>query len=201
MRKSSVLVPTALTGMFAAICTLVAVTDRAQRLGPDAKTPELQGITTTAYVFTGGPAQDMTVIEASALEAGKSYKAEGGLVINGDVPDRVSLTLINGELTINGDVGAGCFLKVSQPLAMHIEGGMGYTYEYGPSITRPGDFSFHGGLRNKSETVIDGLRYDDPDPAIRITGRVGADTRYDTPGRVVVNGHRIRERMPVAPRP
>lgn len=167
-------------------------------IGPKAETPDLRGETTLAEVFNGGPRQYMTRISGAALHEKESYAASGRLEIDGDVPAHVSITVRDGKLVVNGNVGDGARIDVSQPIATHNERYPDFCYGYD---FMAGKFKYSYKFTGCDHTVVDGLRYDDPDPAVSITGSAGQDVRITTPGRIVVNGRQMQNSRQLAPAP
>jgi hypothetical protein len=162
--------------------------------------PDLRGTTSLSQVFNGGPLQSDTRISATALKEKKSYHASGKLTIDGDIPEKASITVNDGKLVINGNVGDGVKLHVSQPIKTHTEYTTGWCYGYDYSSGRY-EYSFKMTPRC-SQTVTDGLVYDDPEPAVEIKGGAGKGVTISTPGAIVVNGREINNpgRMSPAPR-
>ena len=99
-------------------------------IGPKAETPDLKGETTLTEVFNGGPQQYLTRIEASALQEKGSYTADGRLEIEGNIPSHVSITVRDGELLVNGNVGDDVKLHVTQPIQTHNENYPDFCYGY-----------------------------------------------------------------------
>lgn len=173
---------------FATVATTALLTGCGPNdVGPAAEKDELKGDIRTEVVFTGGPEQPHTTLSANFLEAGKHYRAEGKLTINGDVPEETTISVQNGELVINGSVGAGSRLNVGVPIVTHRQSYSSICLQYNAalkmSISQP---------CTKYKTVVDGLKYDDPDPAITVTGRAGEDVTYSTHGAVRVRGRTVQ---------
>ncbi|MBI1214750.1 MAG: hypothetical protein GC185_02900 [Alphaproteobacteria bacterium] len=158
------------------------------QIGPQAKTADLHGTTATEQVFNGGPQQYTTRISASALKADQSYRATGRLTIDGSVPDNVSIHVTDGKLTVNGDLGKGDRIDVSQPIATHNENYPDFCYGYD---FMAGKFNYSYKFTGCDHTVVDGLKYNDSEAAVTVTGHVGADVKISTPGAVVVHGQQI----------
>ena len=85
-------------------------------IGPTAEQEELKGDIRNEVVFTGGPEQTHTTLSARFLEAGEHYRAEGKLTILGDSPEKTTISVRNGELVVNGNVGAGRALRADVPV-------------------------------------------------------------------------------------
>lgn len=171
------------------------------RIGPDASTDELKGETEKAEIFLGGPMQNRTEIYASALEENESYTADGELIINGDVPNGVGLQIDNGKLQVNGSVGKNVHINVQVPVVSHTEtrhySGWCYGYDFAA-----GKFKYSYKFNNRcSETkeFIDGLKYNDPSPAVKITGQAGADTQITTYGKIVIGNQQTKNPNQIAP--
>jgi hypothetical protein len=175
---------------FATVCAAALLTGCDMRnydIGPSAERDELKGSVAQEQVFTGGPAQAHTTLSARFLESGKSYRVRGALTIEGNVPEKTSITVYDGELTVNGKVGKDASLHVRVPLVTHTETsrGPGYCMKFN------GQFGYSNFCRH-SKTVVDGLKYDDPDPAIRITGTTGENVRLSTDGAIEVRGRTVQ---------
>ena len=69
-------------------------------IGPNTENPLLSGETVQEKIFPEGPLQNSTVIKGSNLEENGSYRATGELIIDGNVPKGVSITVNNGKLYI-----------------------------------------------------------------------------------------------------
>jgi hypothetical protein len=181
---------------FATTCAATLLTGCDMRnydIGPTAERDELKGSTRQEQVFTGGPEQTHTTLRASFLESGRSYRVTGALTIEGDIPEKASVTVYNGELTVNGKVGKDASLHVRVPLVTHRESsrGPGYCMKFN------GQFGYSNFCRH-TKTIVDGLKYDDPDPAIRITGTTGENVRLSTDGAIDVRGQNVQTpRYPV----
>lgn len=165
-------------------------------IGPTAEKDELKGDIRTEVVFTGGPEQPHTTLSANFLEAGKHYRVQGKLTINGDVPEETTISVQNGELVVNGSVGAGSRLNVNVPVISHTETETGPGYCYRMGFDGKLGWGYSNFCRN-TETIIDGLKYDDPDPAITVTGRAGEDVTYSTHGAVRVRGRTVKPAIAV----
>lgn len=180
---------------------MLAACQTRQVIGPAAETPDLKGVTTQTHVFEGGPLQDSTHIDAAKLHADRSYEATGELVIDGNVPDNVTIRVSGGRLTVNGALGNKDSIEVTQPLATHdVTEGSAPCYQYGYDFMS-GKFEYslkwHGCETTK--TVIDGLRYNDDAPAVNVTKGIGAGVGIDTPGRIVVAGRAVQNPGQLAP--
>lgn len=175
---------------FATVCAGALLTGCDMRnydIGPTAERDELKGSTRQEQVFTGGPEQAHTTLRGRFLEAGRSYRVTGALTIEGDVPEKTSITVYNGELTVNGKVGKDASLHVRIPLVTHTESyrGPGYCMKFN------GQFGYSH-FCHHSKTIVDGLKYDDPDPAIRISGSTGENVRLATDGGIEVRGRTVQ---------
>lgn len=171
----------------AAAALLTGCDMRNYDIGPTAERDELKGSVRQEQVFTGGPDQAHTTLRADFLEAGRSYRVVGALTIDGNVPEKTSITVQGGELTVNGRVGNGASLHVNVPLVTHTETsrGPGYCMKFN------GQFGYSNFCRH-TKTIVDGLQYDDPDPAIRITGTTGDNVRLSTAGAIEVRGRSVQ---------
>ncbi|MFN7112918.1 MAG: hypothetical protein ACK4PK_00995 [Alphaproteobacteria bacterium] len=178
----------ALGGALSAAAVLLTGCDtRNYDIGPTAERDELKGSVRQEQVFTGGPVQTHTTLRADFLEAGRSYRVTGALTIEGDIPEKISLTVHQGELTVNGKVGKDASLRVNVPLVTRTETSRGPGYCYRIS----GGYGYSNFCR-KTKTIVDGLKYDDPDPAIRITGSIGDNVRLSTDGAIEVRGRHVQ---------
>lgn len=180
----------------AAAALLTGCDTRNYDIGPGAERDELKGSVRHEQVFTGGPQQPHTTLSARFLEAGRSYRVQGALTIEGDVPEKTSITVYNGELTVNGRVGDGARLQANIPLVTHTESyrGPGYCMKFN------GQFGYSNFCRH-TKTIVDGLKYDDPDPAIRISGSMGENVRLVTDGAISVRGRTVQEARHPAHKP
>jgi len=165
-------------------------------IGPSADREQLKGETRNEVVFTGGPEQPHTTLSARFLEAGRHYSANGKLTINGDIPEKTTISVHNGELVINGNVGAGSRLNVGVPVVTHTNSWTGPGYCYRLGFNGKMGFGFSN-FCNHSETVVDGLRYNDPDAAITVTGRVASDVTAFTHGAVSIGGRIVKPAIAV----
>jgi len=184
--------PRALHLAFAATAAAALLTGCDMRnydIGPTAERDELKGSVRHEQVFTGGPEQAHTTLSARFLQAGKSYRVQGALTIEGDIPEKVSITVNHGELTVKGDVGKDVYLGAHVPLVTHTKSwrGPGYCYRFS------GGYGYSA-FCSHSKTVVDGLKYDDPDPAIRVTGRADESARFSSAGAIEVRGRSIQNR-------
>ncbi|MDP2205306.1 MAG: hypothetical protein Q8K65_03270 [Alphaproteobacteria bacterium] len=171
----------------AATALLTGCDSRNYNIGHGAERDELKGSVRQEQVFTGGPEQTHTTLRASFLESGRSYRVTGALTIEGDIPEKASIIVYNGELTVNGKVGNDASLRVNVPLVTHTKTsrGPGYCYKMN------GSYGYSNFCR-KTKTIVDGLKYDDPDPAIRITGTTGENVRLSTDGAIEVRGRNVQ---------
>ncbi len=165
-------------------------------IGPTADKEALKGDTQTEVVFTGGPEQPHTTLSARFLEAGKHYRVEGKLTINGDIPEKTTISVRNGELVVNGNVGAGSKLNVDVPVVTHTDSWTGPGYCYGLGFDGKIGFRYSA-FCNHSETVLDGLKYNDPDAAITVTGRAADDVKFSTHGAVSIRGRTVKPAIAV----
>lgn len=176
-----------------------------QALGPASQDPALQGLTTRQSIFPGGPLQNLTVLEASALKPGGIYSFTGKLTINGDLPENVTLN-VDGKLVVNGNVASGDKLSVKQPENTRTEKYDCWNWAYGPSLSQPNNNAYHYGSRDDAcvRTIPDGLKYkNDPDPAIHIAGTAANNAGlYTNGGKIAVDGGRVAPAPTVtAPQP
>jgi len=165
-------------------------------IGPTADREELKGDIRNEVVFTGGPEQTHTTLSARFLEAGKHYRVQGKLTIDGDIPEKTSISVQNGELVVNGSVGAGSRLNVDVPVVTHTNSWTGPGYCYGLGFDGKMGFRFSN-FCHHSETVLDGLKYNDPDAAITVTGRTAENVTFSTHGAVSVRGRTIKPAIAV----
>lgn len=161
-------------------------------IGPTADRQELKGDIRNEVVFTGGPEQAHTTLSARFLEAGKHYRVQGKLTIEGDIPEKTSITVQNGELVVNGSVGAGSRLHADVPTVTHRERYTTTCVQFNPALKITTALPC-----TKFKTVLDGLKYDDPDPAITVTGRAAEDVEFTTHGAVRVRGRTIKPAIAV----
>lgn len=164
---------------------------------------DLKGEVTMEQVFTGGPVQTHTRLPASLLHEGNVYTAQGKLTVMGDIPPKVRLIVRSGELVVRGDIGAEAVIEVEQPVASHTitRKYSGYCYGY-DFMKGKYTYSYKFGDRcTETKTVIDGLKYDDPDPAVEVTGRIGNSVQIKTYGRIVSNGASVRNPGQLVPAP
>ena len=140
----------------------------------------------------------MTRISGTALQEKGSYTAEGRLEIDGDVPAHVTISVRNGELLVEGDVGEGARLDVTQPVATHNERYPDFCYGYD---FMAGKFKYSYKFTGCDHTVVDGLLYDDADPAVEVTGKTAQDVSISTNGSIVVNGQQVANSRQLAPAP
>jgi len=179
---------------FATVCAAALLTGCDMRnydIGPSAERDELKGSVAQEQVFTGGPAQAHTTLSARFLESGKSYRVRGALTIEGNVPEKTSITVYDGELTVNGKVGKDARLQVSIPLVTHTETSTGPGYCHRMGFDGKVGYGYSNFCYN-TKTIVDGLKYDDPDPAIRITGTTGENVRLSTDGAIEVRGRTVQ---------
>lgn len=156
-------------------------------LGPQAETSGLKGDVTYEEVFTGAPAMPHTRLSAQFLQAGQSYRVNGALTIDGNIPERVHLTVHNGELTVNGSVGGQSRIEVNVPLVTHRQSYSSTCLMYNAALKMSTPYPC-----TQYRTVIDGLKYDDPDPAIRITGQAGENVKLSTQGAISLRGRTVQ---------
>lgn len=192
-------------------------------IGPGSPDAALGGVTTREAIFPGGPVQNSTRIKASALKSGEKYAFYGKLTIDGDLPPKVTLNVINGKLVLNGNAGAGSVIKVQQPSDIvggqtvssgtHPEKYPCWNNAPGPSQDKPSDYSYHYGYRPDGCTkdvpnapkVVGGheeLRYKDTDPAVKITGTAASDAQITANGgKVTIDGGRLPVKKVAASQP
>lgn len=181
---------------FATVATAALLTGCGpEDIGPKADKDTLKGDIQTEQVFTGGPMQMHTTLSARFLEAGESYNVEGKLTINGNIPEKTSITVHNGELVVNGSVGNESRLTAYVPIVTHQERYTSLCTQYNAALKMTMTLPC-----TKYKTITDGLRYDDPDPAITITGRTGEGVSLNTKGGVNVRGRTVQAALQVAPR-
>lgn len=175
-----------------------ALTGCGNQIGPTAKDVSLRGETTQTEVFKGGPMGNDTHISGSALKAGERYDAKGRLTIEGNVPEKASIT-VDGKLIVTGDVGNGVSITVDQPVKTHTEYTTGYCYGYDYAS---GKFEYSYKMTPRcEETVTDGLQYNDPEAAVNIKGSIGMNTDIRTHGPIVVQGRTMANPNQMAPAP
>ncbi|HRI77857.1 MAG TPA: hypothetical protein PLX33_12825 [Alphaproteobacteria bacterium] len=168
----------------AAAALLTGCDMRNNDIGPTAERDELKGSTLQEQVFTGGPLQPHTTLSARFLKPGQRYYAQGSLTIEGDIPEKTSITVKHGELTVKGDVGKEARLDAAIPLVTHTEHWRGPGYCYRPL---KGSFGYSA-FCSHSKTIVDGMKYDDADPAIRVTGRAHETAKLSSAGAIEVRG-------------
>lgn len=131
------------------------------------------------------------------------FDQEGLLIVNGHVPDRVSLSVPEGRMEINGDIGDGSSISATLPYETRTEF---YTYTCGSKPVR---------TCTGTRQVFDHYRYrDDFQAAVIIRGYVGesivsssaggieitkdvsdeADISSARERPVVINGQRIKKK-------
>lgn len=173
--------------LMAAFATAAALTlsgcssdgPKATELGGGASALDLKGSFSTAQVFKGGrPDAEVVTISASALQASQNYEFiadnnEGALILDGNVPAGVTLTVQNARLTVNGNLGDNVSLNVNEPVKTHQEA------------------VYCGLYCHDTKTVVDGLRYNDLSPAVTITGTTGAGVNVVANAGIVINGKNI----------
>lgn len=184
--------PRALHLAFAATAAAALLTGcdmRNNDIGPTAERDELKGSTLQEQVFTGGPQQAHTTLSARFLKSGQRYYAQGSLTIEGDIPEKTSITVKNGELTVKGDVGKEARLDAIIPLVTHTKHWRGPGYCYRPL---KGSFGYSS-FCSHSKTIVDGMKYDDADPAIRVTGRTHETAKLSSAGAIEVRGTTVQQ--------
>lgn len=187
MRQSAV--KPSLKIAFAATCAAALLTGcgKTHNIGAEAENPNLKGNVSYEEVFTGAPAMPHTRLSAQFLQAGQRYRVSGALTIDGNIPERVRLTVDNGELTVNGNVGGQSRIEVNVPLVTHSQSYSSTCLMYNAALKMSTPYPC-----TKYKTVIDGLKYDDPDPAIRITGQAGEDVKLSTQGAISLRGRTVQ---------
>ena len=160
MAKKSALFKTALLTM-----TFSALAACGQAIGPDAKTPELRGDVSSAPLVDGSTKVDVVTLNASALRSGESYKlSQGVLIINGDVPEKTSVSVNMGRIIINGNVSSGAEVSAWMPENTHSES---YTCMMYNAALKMSTASVC------SRTVRDSLTFaSDPTPGVIVTGKL-----------------------------
>ena len=186
-----------LSKIFLSVALAVSMFGCSNRIGPNADKSELKGDVTETTIVPGGPQQNDVRLDASNLKEGESYSAEGKLTINGNIPKNVTLSVDDGKLVVNGNIGDGSNIEVNEPIVSHTEDDPGYCYGYN---TLSGDYEWHYDFF-KTKTVIDGLKYNDPDPAVQVNGSCGENVKISSNGEIVVKGQLMhnKNRMNVAP--
>lgn len=159
---------------------------KTEQLGPDADDGSvLHGQVTQAEVFSGVSGHS-TTISAKHLKEGYNYYASGMLIIEGNVPKETKITVTDGKLKVTGSIGEGSVLRVTQPVVTH-ESAPYSCYKYGYDFLS-GKFEYSMKINRCRDTVVDGLKYNDPAPAIEVQGKIAGDVVIATQGRVVVSG-------------
>jgi hypothetical protein len=174
---------------FAVACAAALLTGcgKTHDIGAEAENPDLKGEVIYEEVFTGAPDMPHTRLSAQFLKTGQSYRVNGALTIDGNLPERVRLTVHNGELTINGNVGAQAHIEVRVPLVTHRQSYSATCMMYNAALKTSTPYPC-----TRYKTVVDGLRYDDPDPAIRVTGNLGRKATFETDGAVHVRARQVQ---------
>lgn len=151
------------------------------RIGETADQDVLKGRTLKEQVFPDGPIENHTFLPASALVANSYYSATGKLTIDGNIPEGVTLQ-VNGKLVVNGNIGYRSKIYVEVPLVTHTKTtyAPGYCYEWGK-------FGFHFHCAS-TKRIIDGLKYNDPEPAVIITGKIASKATVGSHGGVMAAG-------------
>ncbi len=103
------------------------------------------------------------------------FNQEGLLIVNGHVPDRVSLAVPEGRMEINGDVGDNSSISATLPYETRIQT---YTYTCGSKPVR---------TCTGTRQVFDHFRYrDDFQAAVIIRGYVGDSRVSSTAGGIEI---------------
>ncbi len=159
-------------------CTVVLLAGCSMdAIGPEAAVPSLRGDTSMTYVFKDEPKlRPHTRISAAMLRAHQTYRAEGVLIIEGNLPAGVTLDIANGKLVVTGNVGDDTRITVTQPVESFPE------YQDipcdGPATTT---------VCHEKVTVTR-RRFSGGDPAVEIKGTAGSNLRIWASGMIRVNG-------------
>jgi hypothetical protein len=186
-----------LSKIFLSVATAATLFGCGNGIGSLAVKDELKGDLKERRIFPGGPEQDDVILNASNLKENETYNAEGKLTVNGNIPKNVTLQIEDGKLVVNGNIGAGSTINVDQPVASHTEDDPGYDYSYN---MMSGKYEWHYDML-KTKTVIDGLRYNDPEPAVQVNGSCGASVSISSNGEIVVKGHQIKNNNQITAAP
>jgi hypothetical protein len=186
-----------LSKIFLSVALAATMFSCSNRIGPNADKSELKGDVTETTIFPGGPKQSDIRLDASNLKEGEAYSTSGKLTINGNIPKNVMLSVNDGKLVVNGNIGAGSNIDVNEPIVSHTENDPGYDYGYN---SFSGKFEWHYDF-SKTKTVVDGLKYNDPDPAVQVNGSCGENVKINSNGKIVVKDHQVQNKnqLNVAP--
>lgn len=149
-------------------------------LGPDAVVPGLRGDTSMTYVFRDdAKLRPHTRISAAMLRAHQTYRAQGVLIVEGSLPDGVTLDITDGKLVVTGNAGSDIRITVTQPIEHFPEwqdvpcGGIGAADACHKKVT------------------VTRRRFDGSDPAVDIKGTAGGNLRIWASGTVRINGREV----------
>ncbi len=152
-----------------------------QAIGPEAAVAALRGDTSMTYVFKDEPKlRPHTRISAAMLRPHLTYRAEGVLIVEGNLPDGVILNIDNGKLVVTGNTGDNVQLTVTQPVESFPE------YQDIPCDGPPTVNVCH------EKVTITRRSFSGGDPAIDIKGISGDNLRIWTTGTVRVNGRELK---------
>ncbi|PZO84524.1 MAG: hypothetical protein DI626_08260, partial [Micavibrio aeruginosavorus] len=96
---------------------------------------------------------------------------------------------------INGNVGKNSAITAFQPIATHTEKetGPGYCFKFGMD-----GFRYRFSLYCQHEKEFnDGLQFNDPDPAISVSGSVAESSSLNSNGTIEVGGKAVKPRIHV----
>lgn len=162
---------------FSAVMLLTSCT---QAIGPEAATAGLRGETSMTRIFKDdGKLLPRTRIDGAQLQEGKTYRARGLLVIEGDVPPHSSLTVTDGKLVVTGHVARNTRLTVMQE-----------TETFDELRNVPCGAPLETAVCHEEVEVVR-RKFNDGDPAIDIKGALGTDAKIITNGAVYVSGRRF----------
>ncbi len=83
-------------------------------IGPGGTEKPLAGTTTREAIFPGGPQENVTRIDAGALQPGQKYFFEGKLFVDGTMKSGVTLN-VAGKVVLNGTAPQNTTINVVQP--------------------------------------------------------------------------------------
>jgi hypothetical protein len=171
----------ALIRSFALLCMLALLGGCSMNaIGPEAAVPALRGDTSMTYVFKDdAKLRPHTRINAALLRAHQTYRAQGVLIIEGNLPDGVTLDIADGKLAVTGNVGDDARITVTQPVE---------------SFPEFQDIPCKGPVTTAvchEKVTVTRRRFTGGDPAIDIKGTAGRNLRIWSSGIVRVNGREV----------
>ena len=169
----------------AALVGAAVLTGCGSEVGSGADTDTLKGTTISTEVFPGAGPQNSTTISASALEAGKDYtdSNDAALIVEGNLPPDVSISVPNGTLTIKGNVVDGDKLDAEAPIVTDTYS----CYTYGYTIN--GKYEYGYVINGCTDTL--GLRFNGPESILHIFGAVSPKSQLTSNGGITVNGQSV----------